>query len=73
MKKALDPHAKHFSLVPDSLEIQIQNCVTARLFEHKTNLTEIIREIHLTEIVKFQTCQTTLPTPQNPFLAGELN
>ena len=28
LKKALDPHAKHFSLVPDSLEIQIQNCVT---------------------------------------------
>ena len=45
----------------------------ARLFEYKKNLTEIIPEIHLTEIVKFQTCQTTLPTPQNPFLAGGFN
>ena len=45
----------------------------ARRFEQQKNLTEIIREIHLTEIVKFQTCQTTLPTPQNPFLAGGLN
>ena len=35
----------------------------ARLFDHKKNLTEIIREIHLTEIVKFKRVKQTSPAP----------
>ena len=35
----------------------------ARLFDHKKNLTEIIREIHLTEIVKLKRVKQTSPAP----------
>ena len=35
----------------------------ARMFEQQKNLTEIVREIHLTEILKFKHVKQTAPAP----------